>query len=304
MRSVGGYLRGQFSLPEQQQERSRAMANGDWRNEQDWRDRQDWRNEQDRSGSRGGERDRWRDQGREDFGRGGRDYGSSRGGWSGGREGQSGGGYGGGGAGQDYGRGYGQDFGRDYRGGGSQGGFGGNDYSRGNYGADQGYRQDYSGRSRDYGQQGRGERGLWDRASDEVSSWFGDDDAERRRRMDEQRGGQHRGRGPKGYTRSDDRIREDVNDRLSDDPFVDASEIEVSVSSCEVTLTGTVDSRDAKRRAEDIAEQVSGVKHIQNNIRVQQQTAGTLGSASRTTGTSGTGSSNQGAGSSGRKVGA
>ena len=127
-----------------------------------------------------------------------------------------------------YGRGYGQDFGRDYRGGGSQGGFGGNDYSRGNYGADQGYRQDYSGRSRDYGQQGRGERGLWDRASDEVSSWFGDDDAERRRRMDEQRGGQHRGRGPKGYTRSDDRIREDVNDRLSDDPFVDASEIEVT----------------------------------------------------------------------------
>ena len=37
MRSVGGYLRGQFSLAEQQQERSRAMANGDWRNEQDWR---------------------------------------------------------------------------------------------------------------------------------------------------------------------------------------------------------------------------------------------------------------------------
>src|SRR5829696_7847032 len=284
MRSVGGYLRGQFSLPEQQQERSRAMANGDWRNEQD------------RSGSRGDERDRWRDQGREDFGRGGRDYGSSRGGWSGGREGHSSGGYGG--AGQDYGRGYGQDFGRDYRGGGSQGRFGGNDYSRGNYGADQGYRQDYSRQSGDYGQQGRGERGLWDRASDEVSSWFGDDDAARRRRMDEQRGGQHRGRGPKGYTRSDDRIREDVNDRLSDDPFVDASEIEVMVSSCEVTLTGTVDSREAKRRAEDVAEQVSGVKHVQNNIRVQQPSSGTMGSASATTGTSGTGSSNQGAGSS------
>ena len=48
-------------------------------------------------------------------------------------------------------------------------------------------------------------------------------------RMDEQRGGPHRGRGPKGYTRSDERIREDVNDRLSDDPFVDASEIEVMV---------------------------------------------------------------------------
>jgi Flp pilus assembly secretin CpaC len=95
-----------------------------------------------------------------------------------------------------------------------------------------------------------------------------------------------------------------VNDRLSDDPHVDASEIEVAVSSCEVTLSGTVDSREAKRRAEDIAEQVSGVKHVQNNIRVQQQNAGTMGSASATTGTTAAGSANQGAGSSGRKVGA
>ncbi len=130
--------------------------------------------------------------------------------------------------------------------------------------------------------------------------------------MDEQRGGQHRGRGPKGYTRSDDRICEDVNDRLSDDPFVDASEIEVSVSSCEVTLTGTVDSRDAKRRAEDIAEQVSGVKHVQNNLRVQQQTPGMTGTTGTsgttaggtTTGTTGTTTSSTGTtGTSGRKAG-
>ena len=33
----------------------------------------------------------------------------------------------------------------------------------------------------------RGERGFWDRASDEVASWFGDDDAERRRRQDNRR---------------------------------------------------------------------------------------------------------------------
>src|SRR5262249_10623533 len=39
------------------------------------------------------------------------------------------------------------------------------------------------------------ERGFFDRASDEVASWFGDRDAERRRRED-----QFRGRGPKGYT--------------------------------------------------------------------------------------------------------
>jgi osmotically-inducible protein OsmY len=87
--------------------------------------------------------------------------------------------------------------------------------------------------------------------------------------MDEMRAGGHRGRGPRGYRRSDDRIREDVNDRLTDDPFLDATEIEVAVSACEVTLSGTVDNRFDKRRAEDIAEQVSGVKHVQNNLRVQ-----------------------------------
>jgi osmotically-inducible protein OsmY len=270
-----------------------------------------WRNAPERYGYRDDDRDRWRDEGsREGFGRenrggawgsreGSSDWGSRGGGWSGGmsREDQGGGGYGaerygeayrggrdfGGGSRGDYGRGsdwdYGRRSGRDYGGGGSQRQFGGNDYSRRFYGADQGYggRQD-----QDYGQ--RGERGFWERAGDEVSSWFGDDDAERRRRMDEQRGGMHRGRGPKGYTRSDDRIREDVNDRLSDDPFIDASEVEVSVSSCEVTLSGTVDSREAKRRAEDMAEQVSGVRHVQNNLRVQQQTIGMMG----TTGMSGT----------------
>lgn len=108
------------------------------------------------------------------------------------------------------------------------------------------------------------ERGWWDRAADEVSSWFGDDDAERRRRLD----ARHEGRGPKGYRRSDERIREDVSDRLTDDPFIDASEIEIEVSNNEVTLTGTVDSRNARRRAEDLAERVSGVTHVQNNLRV------------------------------------
>ena len=39
----------------------------------------------------------------------------------------------------------------------------------------------------------------------------------------------HRGRGPKGYSRSDDRIREDVSDRLSDDHMIDASDIEIEV---------------------------------------------------------------------------
>jgi osmotically-inducible protein OsmY len=110
----------------------------------------------------------------------------------------------------------------------------------------------------------RGERGFWDRASDEVASWFGDEQAEQRRHLD----ARHEGRGPKGYRRSDDRIREDVSDRLTDDPFVDASDIEIQVSNAEVTLTGTVDSRNARRRAEDLVERCSGVSHVQNNLRV------------------------------------
>jgi len=117
------------------------------------------------------------------------------------------------------------------------------------------------------------ERGWWDRASDAVASWFGDEDAERRRRMDEQRA-HRRARGPKGYRRSDERIREDVNDRLGDDYYIDASDIEVMVSNTEVTLTGTVPTRNDKRRAEDIAEGVSGVTNVENRLRVKQSGAG------------------------------
>lgn len=106
-----------------------------------------------------------------------------------------------------------------------------------------------------------GDRGFFERAGDEVMSWFGDREAQRRREQD------HRGRGPKNYSRSDERIREDVNDRLTENEWVDASEIEVSVEGGEVTLSGTVEDRRSKRRAEDCADAVSGVRHVQNNLR-------------------------------------
>ncbi|HEX2138481.1 MAG TPA: BON domain-containing protein [Woeseiaceae bacterium] len=133
------------------------------------------------------------------------------------------------------------------------------------YGREHGYERDYGRhQGRDYEE----ERGWWDRTSDEVASWMGDEEAEQRRRMDEMRS--HRGRGPRGYTRSDERIRDDVNDWLTDDWALDASEIEVQVSNGEVTLSGTVSNRHDKRRAEDIAEEVSGVRHVQNNLRVRE----------------------------------
>ncbi len=81
--------------------------------------------------------------------------------------------------------------------------------------------------------------------------------------------GRYRGRGPRGYRRSDERIREDVNDRLTDDPWVDATDIEVGVAGGEVTLAGLVEDRATRRRAEDIAESVSGVTLVQNNLRMR-----------------------------------
>lgn len=149
------------------------------------------------------------------------------------------------------------------------------------YGSGRDY--DYDRDRYDRGSQGYGneDRGWWDRASDAVASWFGDEDAERRRRMDEQRA-HRRGRGPKGYRRSDERIKEDVNDRLSDDYYIDASDVEVAVENSEVTLTGTVKSRSDKRRIEDIAESVSGVTNVENRLRVKQYDYTTSGATSIT----------------------
>lgn len=135
-----------------------------------------------------------------------------------------------------------------------------------------GYAPDRGGypRSGERGSQrsgGRDERGFFERAGDEVMSWFGDREASERREID------HRGRGPKNYVRSDERIRDDVNDRLADDRWVDASDINVEVGKGEVTLSGEVSDRYAKRRAEDCAEAVSGVRHVQNNLRYRALSA-------------------------------
>ncbi|PVM87244.1 BON domain-containing protein [Caulobacter radicis] len=116
------------------------------------------------------------------------------------------------------------------------------------------------------------DRGWFERARDEVSAWMGDHDAQRRREHDAAVRADHRGRGPKGYRRSDERIREDVSDRLTDDGWLDASFIEVAVKDGEVTLSGTVHARDDKRRAELLAESVSGVDNVQNNLRLDRGT--------------------------------
>ena len=208
---------------------------------------------------------------------------------------------------------------------------------------------------RDYRGRDAGERGRSERTADEVRSWFGDDDAARRRRMDEMREprsdwsgdntagrtwdraretardltdrdrdgrrglsewndsdrsrerswpsegsgyrersyggtsrygvtdpyqgstwdttsasyGEYRGRGPRGYRRGDERILEDVCDRLTDDPRIDASDIDIQVKEGEVTLSGSVRTRDEKRFTEDLVERISGVRDVSNNLKVR-----------------------------------
>lgn len=77
------------------------------------------------------------------------------------------------------------------------------------------------------------------------------------------------GLGPKGYRRPDNLIEEEVCELLKWDTEVDASEIEVFVQDGLVNLKGSVDSRHAKRRAENILDHVKGVIDIQNGIYIK-----------------------------------
>ncbi len=81
--------------------------------------------------------------------------------------------------------------------------------------------------------------------------------------------GDYRGLGPRGYVRSPQRIYEDICDRLTDDPLVDASDITVSVGGGEVILSGSVDSQMALRQAETIAQEVAGVARVRNELRLR-----------------------------------
>lgn len=112
---------------------------------------------------------------------------------------------------------------------------------------------------------GRSHQGHWGQA--EEGGWAQD----RRWGQTGQGRGGFAGKGPKGYQRSDERIREDINDRLTQDDRLDAQDIEVQVRDGEVTLTGTVPDRQMKRLAEDLAESCSGVREVMNQLRVQSQ---------------------------------
>jgi len=86
---------------------------------------------------------------------------------------------------------------------------------------------------------------------------------------------QQRNRWPKGFKRSDERLKDDIQEALIRNSHIDASELEVQVKDGEVTLTGTVHSREEKRMAEEVAEVVIGVQEVQNNLRVGSKSQNT-----------------------------
>jgi osmotically-inducible protein OsmY len=178
-----------------------------------------------------------------------------------------------------YGRDYGQEYGRDYRGRGrytaGQRGSRGQSGAGGSRGGTESTGRHY-GQGSGYGSSGRG----WGQSEDLSGSRTS-----------------FRGRGPKGYSRSDDRLKEMICERLTDDPDIDASDVVIEVVAQVVTLTGTVDERQTKYDIEETIESVGGVKDINNQLRVQDRSeSGSQGAYS----TSGTISGQSSAASSGR----
>jgi hypothetical protein len=161
------------------------------------------------------------------------------------------------------GGGYGGTYGYSAFGGGTSGLTGG---GYGGYGGHGGYGAEFGGYPAEYGREfgaGFGGRAGQYGGRSGYGYGYGDMYAAGGR-------GQHVGRGPKGYQRADTRIEEDVNELLTRDPDVDASDIEVKVQNGEVTLMGEVGSREEKRHVEDLAEQCSGVRDVHNQIKVKR----------------------------------
>lgn len=111
-----------------------------------------------------------------------------------------------------------------------------------------------------------------DYARDPRRSGYGDNYARERPSF--------RGRGPKNYRRSDERIADDIHRILTDDEDLDATHVDVAVSDGVVTLTGAVSSRRSKRLAEDLVLQCSGVHDVFNQLKVLDTPGQPIGKAS------------------------
>jgi hypothetical protein len=74
--------------------------------------------------------------------------------------------------------------------------------------------------------------------------------------------------GPKGYQRSDERMQEDISERLMESHYIDCSDVSVEVRGGKVVLEGTVPVRNMKHAIEDLVDACPGVQDIDNRVRV------------------------------------
>jgi hypothetical protein len=70
------------------------------------------------------------------------------------------------------------------------------------------------------------------------------------------------------YQRTDERIRDDVCERLAHSNAVDATNVSVEVRDSVVTLEGSVPERPMRYALEDIAARCMGVVDVDNRVRV------------------------------------
>lgn len=83
-------------------------------------------------------------------------------------------------------------------------------------------------------------------------------------------GRNHHGKGPKNYQRSDERILEDIYERIAADWNLDVHDVDIKVEAGVVHLAGEVRDRSFRHRIEDITEAVRGVTSIENKIRIKK----------------------------------
>jgi hypothetical protein len=76
------------------------------------------------------------------------------------------------------------------------------------------------------------------------------------------------GKDPEALTRPDSAIRAQINDRLALEAPFDTKDIEVTVKNHQVTLSGTIHSKKHRHLVEEIANSVSGIEAVQNNLAV------------------------------------
>jgi hypothetical protein len=81
-------------------------------------------------------------------------------------------------------------------------------------------------------------------------------------------------RGPKGYRRSDDRLREEICERIAQSERIDAGDVTVGVQDASVTLEGTIADRAMKYELEELVDRVTGVREVDNRVRIRVRRSG------------------------------